>query len=841
MRWIKVKNNLYRNKSFWLTKKWLEEKPIFSFWKNLYRGSYELNVLKNYKDILLPTLSSFAGAVIYSAFIIFILELFNRYYPVSIQFDKPAIDTFLTVIASVSGVFLGLYFTAISSIASNYLLRAPQNVKRFFLSEPRGQQYVRTIAITAIVSVFYIVTKSFGHTIHPAGIAFLSLLVAYIVIRFWQVGTNVFYSLEPQFALPWITRDLHYSMANVVPPGFQWDKPAIQNHHRRLGVEKFDLIKNLVRFGKAEMKISDEQLVTTIRYIGGLLFAYADHKSKIPTGSYWYETKNEFQDWTLANSSQIAIALNTGTPLQPKNVKDYTWYEEQALNISIEVCGLFSETKKIISNAKSLDVFVEVAEVYAKDFDVKSAELLFKKADPISELVYTIKADNIQQHTHKEQLAFVDAQGRLATSALIGFLKYLDKKMYEEIAGRVAKIDWQDKKSIYLAGLPAAMLPRLETLFNELRNEKSIEGRLVSADWYIKAFCIQQYLFSLQQYFNFLKSLHQNYFQSNLDKLLSQQQLPLAVHLIQRWKEFSVKYRRMVFDLKKHIENCDNFRKLKDLPWSEFDFNQEQQIALEKEKEVTDRMIQLLPKLKTLIAGNDLPDYFGQALTEGIQSCYDAFEDNDHERLKKIFPAVFDASLAAYDRLREKVRDWSQIDSKLVFLTEPLENLFEISGYSKLFSELYQNPELWNVTERLWNIYFESVDTKQVIQFIAVISSYRDGLFMIMPQATLRSNWQIRFEQKMRERGLPMFPDHDSYDFVNRRRHPRHSSPLIRVIARWGGIRLMSSARNVFFATYMAKLSAAEGIELPDRRDLQGALSEEEQRTNDEIISDEDE
>lgn len=836
---FKTKNKLYRTKSFWLTKKWLEEKPIFSFWTNLYRGSYELNRLKNYKDILLPTLSSFVGAVIYSAFIIFILELFNLYYPIGLTFDKPAIDTFLTVVASISGVFLGLYFTAISSIASNYLLRAPQNVKRFFLSEPRGQQYVRTIAITAIVSVFYIVTKSFGHTIHPVGIAFLSLLVAYIVIRFWQVGTNVFYSLEPQFALPWITRDIHYSIKNVVPPGFQWSKPAIQNHHRKLVAEKFDLIKNLAAFGKTEMKISDEQLVTTIRHIGGLLFAYADYKRKIPTGSYWYEIKNEFQDWTLANSSQIAIALSTGTPLQPKNVKDYTWYEEQALNIAIEVCHSFSEAKKIISNAQSLDVFVEVSEVYAEDFDIKSVEFLFKKIDSISELVYAVKADNTQQHIYKEQLAFVDAQGRLATSALLGLMKYLDKKICEEIAGRVGKINWQDKRSIYLTGLPAAMLPRLETLFNEIKNEKAVEGRLISTDWYIKAFCIQQYLFSLQQYFNFLKSLHQSYFQSNLNKLLSQQQLPLAVHLVQRWKEFSAKYYSMVFYLKKHVENCNSFRKLKDLPWSDFDFDKEKQIAREREKEVTDKMIQLLPKLKTLITVNDLPDYFGQALTEGVQACYEACEDNDHERLKKIFPAVFDASFAAFDRLREKVKDWSQIDSKIVFLSEPLENLFEISGYAKLYSELYQNPELWNVTERLWNIYFESVDAKQVIQFIAAMSSYRDSLFMIMPQATLRSNWQIAFENKLREHGIPVFPDSRSYDSVNRRRQPTHSSPIIRVLERSGGLRLMASARDIFFATYLSNLPAAENIELPDRHNFKESIQEEQQNPNEEIDEDE--
>ncbi|MEI8174420.1 MAG: hypothetical protein WCG28_00545 [bacterium] len=837
---MRIKNNLYRTRRYWLTKKWIDDRPVFSFWKGMYRGSYGINKFKNYKDILLPTLTSFGGAVIYSIFIIFILELLNNYYPVNIGYQKEAIDTFLSVVASISGVFLGLYFTAISGIASSYLLRAPQNVKQFFLTEPRGQQYVRTIAITGIVSVFYIVFKSFDQTIHPAGLGFLSLLVAYIVIRFWQVGTNVFYSLEPQFALPWITRDILFSMKNIAPPGFQWNTPAIQNHHRGLASSKFALIKNLVRFGKNEMKISDEQLITSMGYIGGLLFSYADFKKKTPTQSYWFETKNEFQDWGLASSSEIAIALSTGTSLQPKNVRNYTWYEDEVLNIAAEVFSSFADSTRVISSARALDVLVDVAEIYAQDFDTKSAELLFKKTKPVRDRLFMIQANDVKQPLFKEQLAFVDAQGRLATSALLGLVKYLDANSCESVAKRIADIKWlSGKKHVYLTGLPGSMLPRLESLQNDLENEKTIEGELLTADWYIKAFCFQQYLFSLQNYFNFIKSLHTDHFQSCLDGLLSSQQLPLAVHLVQRWKEYSVKYRRLVFELKKHVECSNKNRLLGDLPWVDFDFEKEEKLALGRENDVTDKMIQLLPQLTKLVVTDGLPDYFGQALTEGIQACYDACEENDPERLKKILPAVFSASLSAYDRLREKVKDWSQLDSQVAFVGEPLENLFEISGYAKLYAELYQSPEIWNVFKNLWNTYFAAVDAKKVIEMIAAITRYRDSLFTIMPQATLRTNWQIVFENKLREQGIPVFPDNRSYDSVNGRRQPTHTSPIIRVLERSGGLRLMASARDVFFATYLSNLPAAAGIELPDRHNFKESIQEEQQNPNQEIEDDE--
>ncbi len=243
-------------------------------------------------------------------------------------------------------------------------------------------------------------------------------------------------------------------------------------------------------------------------------------------------------------------------------------------------------------------------------------------------------------------------------------------------------------------------------------------------------------------------------------------------------------------------------------------------------------MVNLLPKLKGIVTGEDLPDYFGQALTIGVQACYEACEDNDHERLKKIFPAVFTGSLTAYDITSQKVQDWSQEESKIIYSTEPLINLFELSGFTRLYSELYQNAELWNVSQRLWDTYLGAVDAKQVITFIAAIVGYRNTLFMIMPQAGLRSNWEIAFNQKMRERGFPVFPD--DRDFINRRKRPSHNSPIIRAIARGGGLMGLNPAQEVFFATYLSNRPEAAGIGLPDRYNLRERIRREQEENNNE-------
>ena len=838
---MRIKNNLYRTKRYWLTKKWIEDKPVFSFWKLMFRGHRGIKNTKSSYRLLVPTLPAFIKTIIYATVIIAILESYNYFCPTTIVLDKNAVDSLLAAIASITGVFLGLYFTAISSIASNFLVKATQDIRRFFLSAPKGQQYVRTVALTGIISVFYITTKSFGHTIHPVGLVFLSVLAAYVVIRFWSVGSDVFNSLEPTDSLPWVSGDIADSIKNIAPPGFQWTKPALQNHQRRLASANLELINNLINFGIKEIKLSEEQLIVALKYLGGLLFFYSDYKNKIPTNSFWYKTKNQFESWTLANSTQIALALNTGTTLQPKTIKDFTWFEEQVLDIAVKILKHLNSEKKAGFVYQGFEVFVDVAETYGKDFDEQGLKLLFQKLGEATNVAQPIKTEAADQIGHKEQLAFVDAEGRLATMALLGLMKYLDKQTADNLDAIFSKINWtSDDRSIYLAGLPLTMLSRLEDTARELKNERLIEGHQVSRGWYIRAFCLQKYIFSLQSYFNCIKSLHKDYFQQRFEKLIANEQFSLAVQFVQRWIEFSNRYQRLVSILKKHFEDCSRFHQLKDLPWASFDFIQEEETAIDRIKEVNDTMIGLLPKLKTLVVGDDLPDYFGQALTLGVGACYEACEDNNHERLKKILPIVFEASLAAHDMTRQKVQNWSQEDSKIIYSTEPLINLFEITGYVKLYAELYQNQGLWNVARQLWDIYIAAApDAKKVIEFIAAICSYRDSIFQIMPQAMLRSNWQIAFEHRMRECSIPVFPDDRSYDSVNGRRQPTHTSPVIRVLERSGGLRLMASVRDIFFATYLSNLPAAAGVELPDRHNFKESIQEEEHNPNEEIDEDE--
>ena len=830
---FKTKNNLHKKKKYWILKKWVNEKLIFAFWSWLFNINYRFHHEKNDINLFRHTMKDFMYTVAYAVFIIAIFETYNYILPIEQTIlGSETIDVFLATIASISGVFLALYFNAVSGIVSNFLLRASQDIRRYFLETPAGTQYVKTVALTGIISIFYLITKALEYQIHPLVLIFLLLLGTYTITRFWKVGSEVFHSLEPNTSLPHIKKNIIDSITNITPPGFQWNNPSIQNHQRRLVSDNLKLIANLNDFGIRELKLSDEQLIITIRHLGHLLFLYSRCKQKIPTDSFWYKTRNQFESWMLADSTKITLALNTGTILQPKTIKDFTWFEEQTLDIVQKVLLWFVKEKNVGSAFQGLNVFVEVAEVYAKDFDEAGIKLLSKKLEVLSEPIYKIKVEDEDEQLHKELFAFVDTQGCLAITTLLGLRNYLDEQTVGMLLEKINRIDWKSQKSIYMQDLPLTIISDLESLRHKLQNEQAIEGKIVSPKWYIEMLVIRSYVFALQKYFNHIKSLHVDYFQTKLDKLIAIKQLLMAVHLLQHWIEFCNKYQKLVILLKKHSDECASFHKIKDLSWTVFDFESEKKFSHDRGKEVVDKFVKLLLQSDNLTTGDDLPDYFGQALTLGVNACYEALKENDVKRLESILPTVFFGSLIAYDRIQVEIQDWTEKNSKIVYSTEPLINLFEISGYARIYSDLYQSPKLWKIMQQCWDTYLNTIDAKRFITFVDAITVYRDNLFMIMPQETLRWEWKKSFEEKMRESGFPEFPDRN--DYINSRKQPNHTSPLIRIIIQWGDSRPMDFIREIFFTTYLSAHTDTQGINLPDKYTLQKYLKHEKQTNKEE-------
>ena len=241
-------------------------------------------------------------------------------------------------------------------------------------------------------------------------------------------------------------------------------------------------------------------------------------------------------------------------------------------------------------------------------------------------------------------------------------------------------------------------------------------------------------------------------------------------------------------------------------------------------------MVALLPLISALPKESmeGLPDYFGKAFIFGVMAAHEASLDNDHERLQKIYPIVFIGALSAYQNLVKELTGWTD-ESRIIFSSEPLEDLLTLSGFIKIYSELFENPQLWEVCQKTWDTYFQQVDPQPFLKQILAISEYRDVAGYLMPRAIIRTNWDMGLRQKLEERGLNV--DIFSYRFDDQELPINHNSALIRVLSRQPDI-LTANAKEIFFAVYLSKHPAAAGLSFPDRWEIVRQIEREENRAS---------
>ncbi len=673
---LRLQNSLQDKKWYWKTKQWLANGPIFTFWKQYSNLHYFGDGQKQDVGLLRGSLGSIIQGLLYAIISVIAFEYLNHIAPATellklwkiplsfTGFDTQAIDSFLTTVASVSGVFLALYFASISSVAGNVLMSAPDKVRKLYLEEKEGSQYITTLVLTGVIGVFYLVFKSVGYTVDLYSLIFLLLLTIYNIAVFRRLGMQLF-SLRSSEGVATITGEISKSVKNATKFWKNRNKPFLQNHFSTRVTYYLETFKQFIDFGVEEDRFSLEQMRQFVRYAGGLLIFYTEQKRKIPTTSLWFKSKRQHKKWILTSSTEIILALNSGTGLSPTEIRDYIWFEKEVVNIIKTLQGYFLKRKDADSIVVGIEVCVQAFENgIASNLSVEESAYLFEQLRVTEENIY--KSD-LAKH---DLVMIADSDGRVAIGALLGFVRYINLITAEKIENIFSK-EKIKSGNIYDGTIPQTMLARAEQLQSNLRNEDIIDGKSTTTDWYIKTMLVYNLLTAIKKNFEHIKTLHQSYYEVRIDAFIASGEILIASQLIQRWLEFCSKYQMCVSVVAKIFDSLAGHNKQHDFEWPSFNVEEERTQAEEFQKSAVDKMTRTLPQLGFSPATEgDIPDYFGQAFTFGVEACYRACEENDTERFKNLFPAVFVGSLVAFNTTREDTKDWAE-QSKIIFSSEP--------------------------------------------------------------------------------------------------------------------------------------------------------------------------
>ena len=735
--------------------------------------------------------------------------------------DQETSKNLLGVVAQVAGVFLALYFTAVSVVASTVYARVPGEIRELLTKEKVGNLYIQIVALTVAVAILLLGKSAFGFSINALDMLVVILLSIITIFSFIVLGLRMFSYFDPTKLASYLGFDLVRWFKAATPKGFQWDNPSFQDHYQKQAERLLMTYRKVIYLATHAEYFDGIALVRLMTQPLLLLQLYINDKTRIPSNSSWFKKIYSHRDWLTAGSTETDLALRSGTPLQPESVPDLMWFENNIGEMVIEVLRVLAKENDFSSTSDILDNIQRTQSVLSKHLAVDEAFYMFRIIQPLVFQIAFFDDTNIgnlredEERSLLSRLGIIDFYCLEPINILLGLSDTLDKITTETFTSALDRIDWNKIESIYTAQNPREVIKQLEDLQKRMMFEYEVEGKYISPKWYRNQITAIGMVSLIKESVEKLVVEYEKLFIDQTESLISEKRYLNAAQVIDRGLEACNKFTFHVDRIHACYNRLSALHFAKDIPWPTLDWDSlTKRVSVVKEALVTN-LAKSSIALAKMPFKKTWPDYFGQSFLVLAEECDNAMAAGNEALFKEIYPAYFHAALQAHDRLRIELGSRTD-QAALVFITEPIEDLLHISGYALIYSELDGN-KYWDTAKECWDLYLKNHDKPQeMIETINTFMTFRQSVFAILPRATLRTGWQIKLERRLREDDVFLDVSYDPFA-THRRIRPKHASKIIQLIARGIMGTISHNGQDVFLAMYLSSRPEVPSLELPHR------------------------
>jgi len=735
--------------------------------------------------------------------------------------DHETSTTVISVIAQVAGVFLALYFTAISVVISRYA-RVPGDVRQLLMNEKVGNRYIRIVALTVAIAILLLAKGAFGFLIGPLDLIVVIVLAVVATFSFVLLGMRIFHFFDPS---P-LARDLGHDLVGwfqaATPKGFRWRNPSFQAHYQKQAEQALVTYANVASFAVRKAGVDGRALRRLVLQALILLQLYVEKKASIPSDSYWFKRTYRQREWLTADYSEISLALSSGTSLEPEAIPDFMWFEKYVGRMIIDVVQALIQRNDLRNAVEILDDIQRTQSALAEHLAIDETLHLFRELRPQVEKVAFGEQSKDGSPAKDEEdgqlvkLGLIDMYCLGLVGILLGFSKTLHETEATSFANRIGKTKLHKPESIHITRVPREVIQQLEYLQKGLEFERAVEGDLVSPVWYRNHIAALGMVRFIQRTVEELVKEWENTFGSQTERLIREKRFLNAIQVIQRGLEACDKFIYHLDTIRACFEGFSTLRRVQDIPWPTPDWDDFTKRVLDVRERLIINVGKSTITLAQMPSKPNWPDYLGQCFSVLAEECNSAMLKGNDKLFEQIFPPFFYATLAAHERLRTQLGSRTD-QAAIVYMTEPIEDLLHLSGYALIYTEL-DGKTYWNITKKLWDSYLgHHTDSKAVIEFIGGAVAYRQSVFAILPRDPIRMSWKQGLGKRLQQDGI--LTDLSDFEFIHgggvRPYVPKHPSKVIQIIAR-GIMGVVSrDPRDVFLGMYIFKRPEASGLTPP--------------------------
>jgi len=811
--WLRYPNfrrfELQNNGVYWIIR-WSLSKLSSFFRLRYYSSLTTASDCASSTSLALQTLFALKGRLASSLILSLALLLADQWLGQVEVISQPKVDqdslpSVLTTLAQVSATMLGLYFAAISVVASSAYARAPGEIRRLVVADEVGSLYFGLLSYFCVISVAMMLADLFGGSVGNVSMLALAFFGITGIVGFSVLGLRTFDLFDPGELVGALNRRMRRLIVRAARHSFGWRNANVQVQHSESAFQIIQSYDSLITLAAEKEHLSPRPLV---RLGAGLLQIWEWHsasKGRIPSDSQWFRRRLQHRRWLNSYSTATEIARTTNTSLPPEEAPDILWLEHRLSG------GLARIFRALLNRQDSSEVSVLLS-ILRKRVLASSCRCQYDEALELLESIGDLLGRHYREQRHlgagsstgmRAKMEHFDLVSVAFIDAGLGIAYFVRENSVEDAVSVVTRIRWKYQDEIYRTGpRPRCVIQKWEDLYEKLAVEIHLEGRVTSPLWLLCEATARGYSKSLARCIDIITA-QEKWFLPIATELESAKDYATSALVALRGLECCNKWAAHIDSLQKWVEACGGFNRSKDDPWPQTEFPSLTQRCEEMRKQLLTLLSRLLMHLSLLAKEPDFPDLFGQTYTVTLDRCLEALIRREDDAFLQIFPRAFEAVLEAHSNAIDQHRD--EPTKAFRMSNDPLGDLLAISGYGLLMSEI-TGGDIREFIKAVWDSYLSSrgdeATRRRVIERLGMAIEEPQRL---SPRGLARFEWTKQFNKMLHEKGVL-----EENELLFRRPSNQVSGLLLSVYLPHSGL---YGAEVLFTAAYLAERPEASGIE----------------------------
>ncbi len=761
--------------------------------------------------------SLFKRAIIgaFGAFLLITLLRFIEFHVISGKLTS-SVDNHVStygVLAQISGLILGLYFTAMSVVVSTVYSKVPENIRNLIAKEKVGDKYINILMLLGTTSLIELGIILQGQ---PPGIMvlYVSLFLSLMALLTLPILVyNIFHFFDPaRLAGAYIFPEA-FDWARKATCGYQgWDNPSFQYHYYTQANQRLSTYKNILDLLLNEPTPNNASLTRLMGLEFSFLSQYVMIKGQIPTESRWYQYQVEHPKWFETHSSSVEMAMNANISLPPKKTPNQIWVEERVENSLRMVLSHLLKNHELAHALELIQHLQSSCTTMVKSLALKEAYFLTGVCDEL--ILAYLSEGAIRDEDKTYQLALADFYGANHVNIPIEYGKILEEISPDILKQKVRSINWRSSVSAYKAHLPVSILPSIENILQQKQNQFIVDRSVKVPEWYDLELIAIACLKFLHEAAEEVVSQYERAFTDKIKAINRSDTTFLMMQILTRGLEGYSKCSAFLSMAENLDKNLHDLVIVKDIPhptleWSKYE---------ERIESVRSKVIERFGSLALTIDPKDIdkkvPDYAGHAYWLLARECFLALCEQNEERYRKLYSIYILLMNQIWSYFSSVSAKGQNVEYHMSTFSEIFVDAMAIGGYAKLFNE-FREGNYWKSTTNIWDTYLKASENedKDLLTVFLDMGKYKSQPLLpgITNRSLERTGWEQRYNHIIKsEIGI----SDDDYYYGRGRLDRNARGQIDSALLRTFGASSLYHAESVFAHSYILQKPEMKNAEI---------------------------